>query len=214
MLSFRLFGFPVRIEWMFWILCVFLGMEFLQQEGPEGLGKFLLMTGVVLGSILWHELGHAFARKRCGAPRSEIILYGFGGLCGGPGHFTRGESVAIAAAGPAASLLLGGATWLLVFSPGMANDWLRFFVGQMLWVNVGWAILNLLPILPLDGGRIFEGLVPSRHGRLVPRVGFVLALVMAAWGFFAYGSLFMAVMFGLLAHGNWQRMRGLGTGAF
>lgn len=210
MLQFRLFDYPVRIEWMFWVLCVLLGMNYLQESDPSGLGKFVLMTAVVLGSILWHELGHAWARKRSGAPWSEIILYGFGGLCGGPGHFTRGQSIAIAAAGPAASLLLGGLTWLLVFTPGIRNEWVAFFVGQMLWVNVGWAILNLLPILPLDGGRIFEGIVGPRHAALVPKVGFVLAIAIAVLGLVA-GLLFSAVIFGMLAHGNWQRMRGVGA---
>lgn len=213
MFSFRLFGFPVRIEWMFWLLCVLLGIPFLQQEGPEGLGRFVLMTAVVLGSILWHELGHAWARKRFRAPWSEIMLYGFGGVCSGPGRFTRWESVMIAAAGPAASLLLGGVTYLIVFTPGMQDPWVRFFVGQMLWVNIGWAIFNLLPILPLDGGHIFDGLVPDRHRSIVPKVGFILALVMAVLGLLGQ-NFFMAVMFGLLAQGNWQRMKGIGTGRF
>jgi len=208
MLTFRLFGYPVRIEWMFWVLCLFLGMGYLQVEGPEGLQKFLIVTAVVFGSILWHELGHAWARKRCGEPYSEITLWGFGGLCGGPGYFTRWESVFIAAMGPAASLLLGGLTWLLVFTPGIGQEWVAFFVGQMLWVNIGWAILNLLPILPLDGGRIFEGLVPPRHAALVPKVGFVTALGMVAVGVFLFQSLFTAIMFGLLAHSNWQRIQG------
>lgn len=34
MLSFRLFGFPVNVHWMFWLLCLFLGMRFLEQDGP------------------------------------------------------------------------------------------------------------------------------------------------------------------------------------
>lgn len=214
MLSFRLFGFPVRIEWMFWLLCVLLGMPFLQQDGPEGLGRFVIMSAVVLGSILWHELGHAWARKRFRAPWSEILLYGFGGVCSGPGRFTRWESVIIAAAGPAASLLLGAATYLIVFTPGMQDPWVRFFVGQMLWVNVGWAIFNLLPILPLDGGHIFEGLVPDRYRSIVPKVGFALAVAVAIAGLLLFQSFFMAIMFGLLAHGNWQRMKGIGTGHF
>lgn len=214
MLSFRVFGFPVRIEWMFWLLCLVLGMRFLEQDGPQGIGQFLLMTAVVLGSILWHELGHAWARKRSGAPYSEITLYGFGGLCSGPGRFTRGQSIFIAAAGPAASLALGALTYLIVFAPGAADPWVRFFIGQMLWVNVGWAILNLLPILPLDGGHILAGIVGPRHALTVFRVSFVLAIVMAIVGLVIWQSLFTAVMFGMLAHSNWQRMRGTGARFF
>jgi stage IV sporulation protein FB len=207
MLSFRLFGYPVRIEWMFWVLCVLLGMPYLQKQGPEALGQFLIVTAVVLGSILWHELGHAWARRRCGEPYSEITLYGFGGLCGGPGRFTRHESMFISAAGPAASLLLGGAVWLLVLTPIAANPWLRFFAGWMHWVNVGWAILNLLPVLPLDGGRIFEAALANRNPGLVPRVGFGVALGVAILGLLS-AQFFLAVVFGMLAHGNYRRMRG------
>src|SRR5690606_8069958 len=124
MLHFRLFGFPVHVHWMFWLLCLFLGMPLLQQDGPVGLGLFVMMTAVVFGSIVGHELGHAWARKKYGAPYSDITLHGMGGLCSGPGRFTRWESVFIAAAGPAASLLLGAATFPLVFAPGADDIWL------------------------------------------------------------------------------------------
>lgn len=208
MFSFRLFGFPVHVQWMFWLLCLFLGMNFLQEDGPTGLGRFGIMTAVVFGSIIWHELGHAWARKRSGAPYSEITLHGMGGYCSGPGRFTRGQSIFVAAAGPGASLLLGALTYLLVFTPGIREAWVGFFVGQMLWVNVGWAILNLLPILPLDGGHILQGILAGKTAHLVPKIGFVLAILMAVAGFVLLQSLFMAIIFGLLAHTNWQMMRG------
>jgi stage IV sporulation protein FB len=208
MLSFRLFGFPVNVHWMFWLLCLFLGMPFLEQDGPSGLGMFVLMTAVVFGSIIWHELGHAWARKKSGAPYSEISLHGMGGLCAGPGRFTRWESVFIAAAGPGASLLLGAVTYLLVYLPGAKDPWLGFFIGQMLWVNVGWAIMNLFPILPLDGGHIMQGLLVGKHSHLVPKIGFVLAVTVAIVGLIVLKSIFMAVIFGLFAHTNWQMMQG------
>jgi Zn-dependent protease len=213
MLSFRLFGFPVNVHWMFWLLCLFLGMRYLEQDGPEGLGKFALMTAVVFCSIIWHELGHAWARKKYGAPYSDISLHGMGGLCSGPGRFTRGESVIIAAAGPAASLLLGAATYLLVFTPGVRDPWIGFFIGQMLWVNVGWAIMNLLPILPLDGGHIMQGLLPVKYSHLAPKIGFILSVAVAIAGLLLLSSLFMAVLFGFFAYTNWQMMQGQ-RGAF
>lgn len=208
MLHFRLFGFPVQVHWMFWLLCLFLGMPLLNQDGPVGLGRFVMMTAVVFGSIIWHELGHAWARKKYGAPYSDITLHGMGGLCSGPGQFTRWESVFIAAAGPAASLLLGAVTFLLVYTPGVKDPWLGFFIGQMLWVNVGWAIFNLLPILPLDGGHILRGLLVGKYSHLVPKVGFALAVIVAIIGLLLLKSIFMAVIFGFFAHSNWQLMQG------
>jgi len=210
MITFRLLGYPVRIEWFFWVLCLFLGMPFLQRQGPDGIGMFAITTGVILGSILWHEIGHAWARKRFGAAYSEITLHGMGGLCSGPGHFTRHESIFIAAAGPAASLLLGGLTWLLTLTPGIADPWVKFFVGQMLWVNVGWALVNLLPILPLDGGHILHGFLAGKRANLVPKIGFVLAAIIAVLGLLS-GNLWGAVLFGMLAHSNWRMMQQQGS---
>lgn len=209
MLSFRLFGFPVRVQWIFWVLCLILGMNYLQSGGPEGIISALIVAAIVFGSILWHELGHAWARKKSGAPYSEITLHGFGGLCSGPGSFTRGQSIFIAAAGPAASLLLGGLTILLSpFLVSNANEYLKVFLFWMLWVNIGWAILNLLPIFPLDGGQIFAGLAGPQNIKIVLWVGLILAAVLAVASFAVAKQLFMAILFGLLAYGNWQRLQG------
>ncbi len=208
MFRFKLFGYPVRVEWMFWIVTGLLGSGLMRVPGPKGLGMILIWVGVVFISILWHELGHAYARKRFRAPYSEIMLYGFGGLCGGPGHFTRREDMIISAAGPAAGLLLGGATWLITLSPGYADFWVHFFVRQMLWVNIWWSLVNLLPILPLDGGRIFEAFMANRNPPSVPKVGMIAAGLVAVYGL-SQGRLYLAFMFGFLAYSNWQRTQGI-----
>ncbi|MEM6915145.1 MAG: site-2 protease family protein [Verrucomicrobiota bacterium] len=210
MLSFRLFGYPVRVQWFFWVLCLFLGMRHLQSGGPDGLIKALIVAAVVFGSILWHELGHAWARKKSGAPYSEIMLYGFGGVCSGPGTFTRGQSIFIAAAGPLASLALGAATFVIAptLSSLQESEFFRVFLFWMLWVNIGWAILNLLPIFPLDGGQIFAGLAGPKNIKTVLWVGLILASALAVGGFVLTKQFFMAILFGLLAYGNWQRLQG------
>lgn len=208
MLSFRLFGFPVRVQWIFWVLCLILGMNYLQSGGPDGVIKALIVAAIVFGSILWHELGHAWARKKSGAPYSEIMLHGFGGVCSGPGSFTRGQSIFIAAAGPASSLALGFITFLAVIAAGDAAPWMQFFAGWMLWVNIGWAILNLLPIFPLDGGQIFAGIAGPRNLKLVLWVGLILSTTLAVAGLLVTKQFFMAILFGMLAFGNWQRLQG------
>ena len=169
------------------------------------------MTAVIFGSIIWHELGHAWARKKSGAAYSEITLHGFGGLCSGPGTFTRGESIFISAAGPAANLILGGATWLLTLTPGMENMWVRQFVGNMLWLNFALALLNLLPILPLDGGRILESISGPRNFRKVVWCSLILAATLAVLSLTFTGRLFGAVLFGYLAFSNWQLLQGQRT---
>lgn len=214
MLSFRVLGFPVRVEWFFLLLCLLLGWSagYLETGGPDGLAKFAIMSAIVFGSIIWHELGHALARKRFGAPHSEIVLYGFGGYCSGPGHFTRGESMMISAAGPLANLLVGGLTIALMAglaaSGASSHPYLGTAVFWLLWVNVGWAILNLLPVYPLDGGQILAHALGPRHYRSVLWLGLVLAVALGLLAFAVWGSIFAPILCGMLAWGNWQRLQG------
>lgn len=207
MIRFRLFGFPVQVQPFFWLLCLLLGMNELQRGGADGVGRFLLLAAIVFGSILIHELGHALARRQSGAPHSEITLHGFGGICSGPGQFTRGQSIFISAAGPLASIALGAVVWIFASTVGTSDPWIRFAVGWLLWVNIGWAILNLLPIYPLDGGQIFAGIAGPRNLRLVVWTGLILSVIFAVVGL-TRGLLFMGILFGLLAWGNWQRLQG------
>jgi len=185
-------------------------MRYLQSGGPDGVIKALIVAAIVFGSILWHELGHAWARKKSGAPYSEIMLHGFGGVCSGPGTFTRGQSIFIAAAGPAASLALGFVIFLVapMTTANVSSELLGVFVFWMLWVNIGWAVLNLLPIFPLDGGQIFAGVAGPKNFKLVLWVGLILAATLALGSFLVTKQLFMAILFGLLAFGNWQRLQG------
>lgn len=154
---FHLFGIPVRIELFFFLLVGFLGWS---SQRPA----FLLAAWVVIVfiSILWHEMGHAFAFRAFGyAP--AIVLHGFGGATSSlsPVRLTPRRDIAISLAGPAAGMALGGAIFALsrlLDLDGPPTDLngvrLRVIVSDLLFVNIGWGIFNLLPMLPLDGGRI------------------------------------------------------------
>ena len=206
MIQFKLFGFPVRIQWMFWILCAILGMGYLQQGGRYGFVMLLILTATVLVSILWHELGHALYRKKFGAPYSEITLWGMGGLCSGPGQFTRSESIMISAAGPIFNFILGGLVYLLKFTPLIEDPYVKGFFYIALFVNIVWGILNLLPILPMDGGRIFEAIMSDKNPRIVPWVGLILAVLIAVFGGLREWY-FAMIMFGLMALENWKMIQ-------
>jgi Zn-dependent protease len=95
----------------------------------------------------------------------------------------------VAAAGPGANLLMLGA-WLLVAKAlllaggsGMAWEfWIRVADAGIIW-NISLAILNLFPLLPLDGGRILVSLLPNRlayaYARLEPYGMFILLFLVA-----------------------------------
>lgn len=206
MLNFRLFGHHVQVQWMFWVLCAVIGSSLLSEPGPDALLAFAILVASLFASVLLHELGHAFARQRFGAPHSEIVLHGIGGYCAGPGRFTRGQSVLISAAGPAMNFVLAGIAFALLMTPGAENEHFRRFFFLMFWINALMGGFNLLPIIPLDGGRIFESAMARRNPDLVPRIGFVLAVILGVLGLLR-GSLWLAFLFGFMAFENWNIMQ-------
>ena len=96
---FRIAGIPVRIEPIFWIVTAFFAF------GLQDLALIVMWIGVVLVSILVHELGHAFALKAFGQP-SSIVLHGFGGVTISQRRLTRGRSIVVSLAGSVTALAL------------------------------------------------------------------------------------------------------------
>jgi hypothetical protein len=131
-----------------------------------------IWVGVVLASVLWHELGHAWTARLFGL-ESDIELYGMGGVTrprtpAGGGALSWWKQAAIALAGPGAGLLLGGAVWLAarhVLPAADESAIAREIVRSALWVNVGWSFVNLLPVLPYDGGLALQAVLGAALGR-------------------------------------------------
>jgi membrane-associated protease RseP (regulator of RpoE activity) len=202
--EFRLFEIPVRVQLWFLLLAY---IVFPPSDPPQ---QLLIWIPVVFVGVLMHELGHALVGRRFGlAPAIE--LYALGGLTswrsGRPLSPLR--QVALSAAGPAVGLAVGGlclvAAWTLPL-PGL----LSVLIGYMLWVNLGWAILNLLPILPLDGGQITASAAEAVAGPAGRRAARYFSLVVTAaisiW-FLLQLNLWMLLLCGFLAHTNWQALQ-------
>lgn len=211
MLRFHLFGFPVRVDPWFWLVSALLGGATSKLGQPGGGTEVLLWVGMVFVSILWHELGHAFAMRRFGS-RAEIFLYAGGGLAApSPGRFTRKEDFIVSAAGPAAGLLLGLAVWLYGRGWPPQSYLVSLVITQMLWINVVWSLVNCLPALPLDGGHMLRAMLGGKE-KVVAICGIVSCAGMIAYALVELGSFFIAIMFGLFLYQNiqlfknpWQR---------
>jgi stage IV sporulation protein FB len=152
-------GFPVRIHPTFWLVAVLIGL-------PRGfrLAALVEWVGVVLVSILAHELGHALVASR-NAVVYRITLHGAGGETAWRPLSPTGRwwpiVVSLAGAGCAVAL----AAWQV--TPYLPESWLvELTAHDLVWVNVGWGLFNLLPIAPLDGGQALKtGLVAFSPGR-------------------------------------------------
>jgi len=130
-------------------------------------GAAVATVVVFFASILAHELAHAVVARRDGLPVEGITLWMLGGVArlGGEAPSPPSE-LRIAAAGPLASLLAGGAFWVVALAAGWL-DLSPLVIEVFLWlalINVVLAAFNVLPASPLDGGRILAAILWWRTG--------------------------------------------------
>jgi Zn-dependent protease len=142
----------VRVHPLFWVIALLFGSHWLD----AGVQYALTWVAIVFVSILVHELGHALAYRRFGAD-SHIVLYAFGGLAvPWSAVRSRWQRIVVSLSGPGAQFLLCGA----VYGSNEAFHWaggsilLALTYAQLIFINLYWAIFNLLPVWPLDGGQV------------------------------------------------------------
>lgn len=206
-LRLRVAGTPVLLEWTFLVWSAVIGFAF----GDLTLAVAWVL--IVTVSILVHELGHAAALRSWGVP-SRIVLHVMGGMTTHEAKLpTRWSRIAVSLAGPAAGMVLLGLPAVLIDSawpaPAPWDDVLYLVV----WVNLGWALVNLLPVLPLDGGHVAHELLDAGtrgRGELPARwLSVVTAAAAGAWAL-TNGFVFGAVFAGFFVLDNIQAIRGRG----
>jgi Zn-dependent protease/CBS domain-containing protein len=161
----RIAGIRIGVNWS-WILVLALvvwtwATGVFPDTNPglsDGTYVAMAISGAVLffASLLLHELGHAFQARREGMEIEGITLWLFGGVAKFKGMFpSAGAEFRIAIAGPLVSLLLGGLFVAIAVVAGLPEpaDAVAAWLG---YVNLSLLAFNLLPALPLDGGRVLR----------------------------------------------------------
>jgi Zn-dependent protease len=193
----RVAGIRVGISWS-WLLIlaliawslaasVFPGQDpHLSRAAYAGMG--IAAAFLYLASILLHELGHALQARREGVETDGITLWLLGGVSRFRGDFrTPGAEFRTAAAGPLVSLVIGALSIglaQLVRSPVEVQG-VAAWLGYM---NVILFAFNILPALPLDGGRVFHALLwrvsgdRARATRVAAGVGRAFGYLLVAGG--------------------------------
>jgi len=236
-LRFRFLDIPVRIHPLFWLIVAVLGFQ------ENNIPAVLIWIGCVLVSILVHEYGHGLMAKHFhGAP--SIVLYGLGGLCSSQGERTPGQRLAVLFAGPGAGFILcaivlalaslglglTGSEHLAVIQRlvGLGVD-REHLIGamqkfsspmvfmmyyNMIWINLLWGLVNLLPIYPLDGGQATQVVLSQvdrshgvRRSHIVSLVTAGILAVLAAY--IIRNDYFPVIFFGILAVLNFQVLQSL-----
>lgn len=234
MIRFSLFGIPVEVQPFFWVVTALLGGA-INADSKGAVIAMALFVAAAFISILIHELGHALTGRKLGGGHAKIVLTTFGGLAYNQGgRFNRQQRFWMIAAGPGAGfafLIVILAVLALVFNgpdvmafasqvlfgmqlPFNSDNLLNFLIERpyihillrhLLWINFWWGVINLLPVMPLDGGQITDLYV--RPQRLVFLIGLIAGASMAALAFLWLGSTYTAILFGYLAWQNYQNMQ-------
>ena len=206
MIRFHLLGIPVEIQPWFWLTLALVGGV---NSASTPLGLLAMMLFILAGfiSILVHELGHALTGRHFGA-RTAITLHAFGGYASFPARtFTRTQDFLVTAAGPALQMGLGAIFFAIDATDPELSPMLRMFIRDTFWISIAWAVLNLIPVLPLDGGRLLASTLGPRRIKLTLQIsmgiGAVGALLLLK---FTNGFLF-PIFLALMAYQNWQELQ-------
>jgi Zn-dependent protease len=192
-LRFRLFGFPVAVQPGFWILALIIGAG-----ARRSAAEVAILIGVIVVSVLAHELGHA-ATARFYGQEPRITLHMLGGLTSWALSRPQGRtaSILITLAGPGAGFALATVAFAaLMIIPGDTRPELVMALNALLAVNVFWSAVNLLPVLPFDGGQIMAAALGPARRKLSATLSLVFGLV-AAVVFWRAGLLLGAAFFAM-----------------
>ncbi|KAB2952331.1 hypothetical protein F9B85_09235 [Heliorestis acidaminivorans] len=159
----RLAGVEIRVnEWLILLAALY---------AWAGVGVYVALAFL---SVAWHEMGHVLAAKKLGFEVKEVEFFPFGGVARLSAHINHRprDEISVALTGPVFSfllLLILEGTFYLGFSWGGYFDYLRI-------VNFTIGAFNLLPILPLDGGRVLRAILTLKMGTMKA------SNVTATWG--------------------------------
>jgi Zn-dependent protease len=205
-LSVRLFGFPVTVDISFVVIVAILGWV----PGRTTVSSFVVWLVMVPLAVLVHELGHAFVARTTGA-KPVITLAGLGGLTSyvPPAPLSRARSIAISVAGPAVGIVVGLALLAYGRGVGVGEGLAHDVVGTAIYTTLGWSLLNLLPILPLDGGQTLRELLPGSPAKRAVRAAMVsiVVAVLAAIAAYKDGLVFGALLAAFFVASNVMTVR-------
>ena len=203
-----LFGIPIRLH-ITMAIVPFFAYYTVGGGGAVGFALALALTVLLFGSVVAHELGHALTARRFGVRTADIVLLPIGGVARivnlpkRPAH-----EIAISLAGPIVSIALAGTAFLLLIPSVLISEYAVTALTALLYINIVLGLFNLVPALPMDGGRVLRGLlalkrdylsatrIAARIGRAIAVAGFVYAIYsgdvmlgfIAAFIFFGAGT--------------------------
>lgn len=165
---FRVFGIQLAIHVSFLLLLAYFGWEGWQEAGATGALWSLLVVTLFFGCVVLHELGHSLTARRYGVQVPRILLMPIGGMA----EFDRiprqpAAELLITIAGPAMNFVLVAVLLPLVWHDLWSEQSVPAYGSQMTLIqlalgNLVMGTFNLLPVFPMDGGRILRALLARK----------------------------------------------------
>lgn len=192
---FRIRGIQLAVHSTFFLMLAWRAYEGWQEAGQAGLIVSSAFTVLFFVCIVLHELGHSFTGMHFGFGVRRILLTPIGGMA----EFVSiprkpTEELLMTLAGPAVNFVIAGVLFVARlahpgwFAPSISGE----VLDDLLVANIYVALFNLVPVFPMDGGRIFRALMAYKFDyvkatRIASIVGKAVAVPIA--GFFLYQAL-------------------------
>jgi Zn-dependent protease len=210
---FRIRGIKLELHLTFLILWAFFAFAGWKEAGWAGVFWFSLLLFVIFTCVVLHELGHSLAAQRYGISVSRILLLPIGGMA----QFERiprdpWKEIVISLAGPAVNVAI--VILLLPLAQFTTPGYHRYLpldfgglLQAVIWINVVMAVFNLLPIFPMDGGRVFRAVLALRLSYLrataiAANSAKALAVIGILLAFFKFHTPLTAFLFAFIYFGG------------
>lgn len=189
---------PISIHPLFWLIAFFIGWMW-----TSSLAGAMLCVVVILGSVIFHEYGHALTAMAFGQ-KTRIELAAFGGFTYREGRKLKlWEEFLVVLNGPVMGFLLFLIAYFIFKNVPIKNQLLSFALKFTFIANLFWTVVNLVPVLPLDGGHLMSIILESIFGfkgvKMAIIVGLVIAVSISIFffiiGMFLVGALFLILTF-------------------
>lgn len=172
----RAFGIPIRVHLTFLLIVAWGAFTWGSQHGARGALFGVVSMLLLFVSVALHELGHSVVAQRRGLTVREILLLPIGGIAALEGKPARPrDELWIALAGPAVNFVIALGLAAAIFGLNAAGQFDlaaaramtpggSTLLALLLLGNVTLGLFNLLPIFPMDGGRVLRALLAGRFG--------------------------------------------------
>ncbi|MGW3270326.1 site-2 protease family protein [Streptomyces kronopolitis] len=198
----RVVGVPLRMHWsvplLIGLFAYALGRQGLPVWTPGRPGAVYALAGVVgaallMGSLLLHETAHAAIALRKKISVEDVTLWALGGTTRMGRPETAAAAFAVAVSGPLTSLVIGGVALGAGLGLHRLSGWAvpAVVLAWLGWANLFLGVFNLLPAVPLDGGRVVQAVLWWRTGDrdradvVASRGGQIMGLLLVAAGWIA-----------------------------